>query len=188
MNESYWVCWVFGSGQSLQQATLTELSDCFFLSLQAPWAAFSCGARSICWHAAVGPAPLLSSPVSVLCLISDASAPLSAWAAGSLMLSTANYGCNAKELILRSALHGSIHNHSWLFRTGKRGGLLLKSPWGTPRAPCSPLFCMSRCRLLAAQICRANKHLVFCHNKITIRKHWLLLKEKWWITSQRSVT
>lgn len=110
----------------------------FFLSLQVPWAAFSCGARSICWHAAVGPVPLLSSPVSVLCLISDASAPLSAWAAGSLMLSTANYGCNAKELILRSALHSSIHNHSRLFRTGKRGGLLFKSPWGEPSPPLLP--------------------------------------------------
>lgn len=170
---------------SVQQAALTEwlllsvsagaLSSVF---LRGPQYLLACCGGS-------SPPPVFSSECFLphQRSLSEASAPLSAGAAA--------LSCSP-QLILRSALHGSIHNHSRLFRTGKRGGLLFKSPWRTPppppRPPCYPLFCTSRCRLLAAQICRANKHLVFCHKKITIRKPRLLLKEKWWITSQRSVT
>lgn len=95
------------------------------------------------------------------------------------MLSTANYWCNAKELILRSTLHSSIHNHSRLFRTGSGGGGGGGWCWWWGvggggleafKSPRGPLFCTCKYRLLAGQICRANKHLVYCHIKSAITR------------------
>lgn len=113
---------------SLQQAALTE------------WLLLSVSAGALSSMFLRGPQYLLaccggSSPPPVFsseCFLphqrslSEASAPLSAGAAA--------LSCSP-QLILRSALHGSIHNHSRLFRTGKRGGLLFKSPWRTPPLP-----------------------------------------------------
>lgn len=95
------------------------------------------------------------------------------------MLSTANYRCNAKELILRSVLHSSIHKHSRLFRKGKEGwaARLLRVPEAPPHRH-APFFVHANTHLIV-QICSTNKHLVFCYIKIiTTRCGWFLLLSK----------
>lgn len=97
------------------------------------------------------------------------------------MLSTANYRCNAKELILRSVLHSSIHKHSRLFRKGKEGwaARLLRVPEAPRTHTDTHLFFVHANTHLIAQICSTNKHLVFCYIKIIItRCGWFLLLSK----------